>query len=271
MNRLEENLKNAQAELAAKTDEARRLAELVQLAEINTQEAAQDLLQRDALIASLQAQLQETADALENQSVLLLAAQREAGELADEIGTHVMTRTTLETHLQAKTAVLATAEAVIASMKASFEECEQQLADLRILTNERGRELDAAQAQIAYLISGMDDLNNTANEKYAALKQAQAAYNEAQTALEIAEGRIGQLNAEQELLKTELAGALQRNEARWPAKMRARLELTSVLENASEIQTRLDAAQAQIERLQFEAMAVLAANQLERAICVAHR
>jgi chromosome segregation ATPase len=131
---------------------------------------------------------------------------------------------------------------------------DQQLDDLRILAGERARELESAQAQIAYLTGGLDELNSEANEKFEALQAAQKAHETALT-------RITELEAEQERLKSQLAVALQCHEALAVETASLHDELSNVLENASDLQEKLSEAQTQIAQLE-EAQA-MAADMLE--------
>lgn len=250
VNSVEETLALAQADLAQKNDALDKLTEQLHEVDIAMQMATQQTAEQASGFAALQAELQVKVDALAISESALLTAQAHAGELADEISALQRAQHSLETHLQAKTAVLATAEAVIASMRNQLAERDQQLADLRIVVHERGRELETGQAQIAYLTEGLDDLNNAANEKFAALQTAQAALNAAQTANEVAQSQIEQLIAEREALKDEIAGARHQFQALSSENGALHAELTMVLTNATLLQNELVEARAHIAQAQ---------------------
>ncbi len=170
----------------------------------------------------------------------LQASQKQAGELTEEISALAMARATLETHLQARTSVLATSEAVIASMRDQLQERDQQLADMRIVMSERGRELESARAEVAYLTTGLDSLNATANEKYAEVNELLSALRATQSAHDAALAQVARLSAEIEALRDDLAIALRHNNELAGEKAELHAEIASILQNASEQQIALD-------------------------------
>lgn len=243
VSKVEDDLAKAQAALAEKREEVEQLAGQMRELEIALQMATQQADEREIALAALQTHLQSNEETL-------AAAQKHASEQADEINALTLARTTLEAHLQAKTAVLASAEAVITPMREQMTERNQELADLRILASERLRELESAQAQIAYLTTGLDDLNNTANEKSAALQATQAALNEALTASEAAQTRIAELVAEREELTSEIASAQRQIAMLSGEHASLHAELSAATSNAVRLHSELEEAQTQIAQAQ---------------------
>lgn len=243
VSKIEDDLAKAQAALAEKCEEVERLAGQMRELEIALQMATQQADEREIALAALRIRLQSNEEAL-------AAAQKYAGEQADEINALTLARTTLEAHLQAKTAVLATAEAVIASMREQMAERNQELDDLRILTGERGRELESAQAQITYLTTGLDDLNNIANDKSTALQAAQTALNVALTASEAAQARVTELVAERDELADEIAGAQQQIAMLSSEHAGLHAELSAAMSTAARLGSELEEAQTQIVQTQ---------------------
>jgi chromosome segregation ATPase len=249
VNKIEDALAKAHVELAEKREQTAHLAGQLRDVEIALQVATQQAQEREDELAALQAALQQDEEAL-------AAARKHAGEQDEEVNALLLARNTLETHLQAKTAVLATAEAVIVSMREQLAERDHELADLRILANERARELESAQAQVAYLTEGLDDLNNTANEKFTALQAAQAALNVAQTANEVSQAQIAQLTHERITLASEISAAQKQIETLSGENAGIHAELSVALSNAAQLQTELDEVREQLAQAQAANAAV---------------
>jgi chromosome segregation ATPase len=157
-----------------------------------------ELAQAQAALATQTEAAGALAQQLHDAQSLLEAEQARAGELADAVSVLEMTRTTLETHLQAKAAVMATAEAVISSMQDQLSQRDQQLADLLTLAGERGSALEMTGAQLAELEAHLQDARTLAETRAGLLATLEAQLAEAQAQL-----------ADLRILATERARAIE--------------------------------------------------------------
>jgi chromosome segregation ATPase len=153
---------------------------------------------------------------------------------------------------------------VIASVREQIAERDQQLADMRIVMNERGRELESARAEVAYLSTGLDSLNATANEKHAEVTQLLTSLRDTHAALDAAQSAVEHLSAERDALNSEVAAASSRIEALAGENSTLHAEISAVLLNAAQLQAELDETRAQLAQVQH-AHAALSATSAEQA------